>query len=186
MDGFWQAEGKQYTTFGEYDAATIPIYWDIAQEFGLGDNVFSSDPWSSLPNHWFIVSGQAPKQAQFYLETTSQEHAYLNQANKTLTIDDLRTQHHRCHGSTTIGHSRRTTAISGVQSNAYGAGSAYSYWNPLAAKAESYQNWYARTLREPGPEVIQRPRRSPRPWRRIAERFLGDPDQESRTTLPPT
>ncbi len=179
MDGFWQAEGKQYTTFGEYDAATIPIYWDIAQEFGLGDNVFSSDPSYSLPNHWFIVAGQAPKQAQFYLETTSQEHAYLNQANKTLTIDDLL--------NTTPSVSWKyydwslatyNTAISGVQSNAYGAGSAYSYWNPLAAKAESYQNWYVGHFVNRTPTLFNDLEEAPGPGEGLPNISWVIPDQE--------
>ena len=53
--------------FYQYTQADIPSYWSYAQQFGLGDNFFSSYPSSSTPNHIAMVAAQAG-----IYETTSQ------------------------------------------------------------------------------------------------------------------
>ena len=50
MDQF-EAPGKY-----QYTQADIPIYWRYAQQFGLGDNFFSSYATSSTPNHIAMVA----------------------------------------------------------------------------------------------------------------------------------
>lgn len=144
MTGFWTAERMQYTTFGHYDGSTVPIYWDVAQQFEIGDNFFSSDPSYSLPNHWYMVAGQAPAKSQFFLLTTSSEHTYLNQANSTSTVQDLL--------NATPGVSWKyynwalapySVAINGPHVEGPGAGSAYAYWSPMAGRAESYTSAYS-------------------------------------------
>src|SRR5712692_2703026 len=45
MDGFPVRSMVQYTQ------ADIPIYWNYARQFGLGDNFFASMTTSSSPNH---------------------------------------------------------------------------------------------------------------------------------------
>ena len=40
----------------QYTQKDIPIYWSYAQQFGLGDNFFSSYPTSSTPNHVAMVA----------------------------------------------------------------------------------------------------------------------------------
>ncbi len=52
MDGFSSHAYVQYTQ------ADIPNYWSYAQQFGLGDNFFSSDATSSTPNHVNMVAAQ--------------------------------------------------------------------------------------------------------------------------------
>ena len=92
MNGFYSAEGvkgNMLTVFGHYNASTIPVYWDMAQEFGLGDDVYSSDLSYSLPNHWYLVAGQAPSPFQTVSLTYANRFEYLNAANKTETIQDL-------------------------------------------------------------------------------------------------
>jgi phospholipase C len=39
-------------------SSDIPIYWDYAQHFGLGDKFFSSLPTSSTPNHMTMFAAQ--------------------------------------------------------------------------------------------------------------------------------
>jgi phospholipase C len=144
MTGFWRAEERSYTPFGHYNQATIPIYWDMAQEYALGTRFFSSDPSYSLPNHWFVLAGQAPPQSEYLITTVKQAHNYLNQSNGTRTVQDLLNDS----PSTTWKYydfalSPYQTAIqpafSGVAGReAKGNGSAYAYWNPLAARNESY------------------------------------------------
>jgi phospholipase C len=57
MDGFLQAEGSKQT-FGYYDARDIPYYWDLARNYTLFDNYFTSAMGPSLPNHLYLVAGQ--------------------------------------------------------------------------------------------------------------------------------
>lgn len=50
----------QFFTAGQvqYKQSDIPIFWKYAQQFGLGDNFFSSDATSSTPNHVSMVAAQ--------------------------------------------------------------------------------------------------------------------------------
>jgi phospholipase C len=43
----------------QYKQSDIPIYWQYAQNFGLGDKFFSSLPTSSTPNHMTMVAAQS-------------------------------------------------------------------------------------------------------------------------------
>jgi len=52
MDGFPSQGMVQYTQ------SDIPIYWTYAQQFGLGDNFFTSELNSSTPNHMAMVAAQ--------------------------------------------------------------------------------------------------------------------------------
>jgi phospholipase C len=42
----------------QYSAADVPTYWSYAQNFGLGDNFFSSMATLSQPNHLAMIAGQ--------------------------------------------------------------------------------------------------------------------------------
>src|SRR5205807_2446153 len=52
LDGFTK---QSYTQYTQQD---IPVYWAYAQQYGLGDNFFSSMTSSSTPNHMFLVAAQ--------------------------------------------------------------------------------------------------------------------------------
>ena len=43
----------------QYTQADVPIYWQYAQQFGLGDDFFSSIAGSSTPNHVAMVASQS-------------------------------------------------------------------------------------------------------------------------------
>jgi len=144
MNGFYNAEGGSLT-FGHFGGRALSIYWDMAEEYGLGDDFFSSAISYSLPNHWYLVSGQAPPQTQYVPtskngeETFAFKHSYLNASNQTTTVEDLL--------NLTPAVSWKyydwalpsyRTAISGGWGNL----GAYNYWSPLAAKYESYTQWY--------------------------------------------
>jgi phospholipase C len=60
MDGFYAPENSGTRPFGHYNGTTIPVFWDLAEEYGLDDKFFSSNLSYPLPNHWHIVAGQAP------------------------------------------------------------------------------------------------------------------------------
>jgi phospholipase C len=150
MNGFYSAEGDSDIIFGHYNGTTIPVYWDLAQEYALGDDFFSSTLSYSLPNHWYLLAGQYPDQGDLPqspgYETgvpASSRHAYLNAANGTETVQDL------LNNSPTVSWKyydwpldTYKTAISQPNGSENAAGSAYAYWNPLASRYESYNTWY--------------------------------------------
>ena len=42
----------------QYTQADIPVYWQLARQYGLGDDFFSSVASSSTPNHIAMITGQ--------------------------------------------------------------------------------------------------------------------------------
>jgi phospholipase C len=155
MDGFYQAENSGLNPFGHYNGTTVPIYWDLAEEYGLSDEFFSSNLSYSLPNHWHIVAGQAPAQENVTQTNVTRydpkgvktiiedDHQYLNESNQTETIEQLL----EAHPSVTWayyddGIEPYQKAI-GLNESANGTevtptGTGYDYWNPLEAKNQSY------------------------------------------------
>jgi phospholipase C len=142
MDGFYTAEGKSLLPFGHFNASTIPIYWDLAREYSLGDNFFSSVLSYSMPNHWYLMAGQAPPIAAKFGLTNASKVQYLGEANTTKTIQDLLNRSQgvswKYYDWPLASYSQATTG----KFNLNTAGSAFSYWNPLAAKHESYTRYY--------------------------------------------
>lgn len=147
MDGFYLAEGKHLSPFGYYDGSLLPTYWDIAEEYGLGDNFYASTLSYSTPNHWYLLAGQSP--AEGINQTlhkssnptvlTNAEEAYLNEANDTPTITDLLTRanvswSYYDYPLSNYSHAIHAEAGAGLDD------SAFDFWNPLAAQAESYQS----------------------------------------------
>jgi phospholipase C len=153
MNGFYAAEHSGLNPFGHYNGTTAPIPWDLAEEYTLSDNFFSSVLSYSLPNHWHIVAGQAP---QIIVRngtlgctcipantTIANDHAYLSEANQTKSIEDELIH------NTSVSWKYYEYAL-GTYANAIkittnsqgnlitGTGRAYDYWNAQAAKAESY------------------------------------------------
>src|SRR6266568_2028782 len=51
----------EFSQFGrvQYGQADLPTYWSYAQQFGLGDNFFSSLATASAPNHIALVAAQS-------------------------------------------------------------------------------------------------------------------------------
>jgi phospholipase C len=136
MDGFYAAEGNE--TMGHYNGSTIPVYWDMAEEFGLGDNAFSSTLSYSLPNHWYLIAGAAPAQASKELDqltTMKQKHTYLNESNATPTIEQELDVHPNVSWAY---YDWPLVSYSKAINLGAGPGSAYALWNPLAAKHQSY------------------------------------------------
>ncbi|MCI4324460.1 MAG: hypothetical protein L3K00_01010 [Thermoplasmata archaeon] len=152
MDGFYQAEGSGLDPFGHYNGTTAPIYWDLAQEYALSDNFFSSVLSYSLPNHWHIVAGQAPQviivngtlgsPAVPANLTIANDKTYLGQANNTRSIEDLllRSKVSWTYYDYTLGTyaSAINIKLNAAKNLITSTGVAYNPWNPQAAKAESY------------------------------------------------
>lgn len=133
MNGFYQAEGTT-NTFGHYNGSTIPIYWDMAEEYGLGDNFWGGNLSYSLPNHWYLVAATTPSFAyNNYLGGDGVQSEYLDEANNTSSIEDLLAQHNYSWKYYDFPLLPYGEAINGIT-----WGGAYDYWNPQAAKYESY------------------------------------------------
>lgn len=146
MDGFYLAEGKQLSTFLYYNGGEIPTYWDLAEQYGLGDNFFASVLSYSTPNHWYLLAGASPTigiNQTLHRSTatskilTADERLYLNESNATPTIaSEL--------ANSSVSWKYYDYALSGYNqaiNQPAGAGeadSAFDFWNPLAAVASSY------------------------------------------------
>jgi len=143
MDGFLTAVGGNPLTMGYYTNATIPTFWDWAEEYAIGDNFFSSAMSYSLPNHWHIVAGSAPNisyTASVFTNANGSINAagsqYLDEANDTLTLPGL------LQNSTVSWRYYDLPLATGGYNNSIASGQAFSFWNPLSAKSISYTASY--------------------------------------------
>lgn len=151
MNGFYSAENTggvpRLQPFGHYNGSTIPVYWDMAQEFALGDNFYSSALSYSLPNHWYLLAGRAPSiviKTTLWNDNITQKRTYLNQSNSTRTVEDLLNNSavsFKYYDWPLVSYSSAIQIIPGYISGP-GKGSAYSLWNPMAARAESYTRYF--------------------------------------------
>jgi phospholipase C len=155
MDGFLTAAHQRIQTMSYYDDKSIPYYWDLAKNYVLADNFFSSAPTYSLPNHWYAIAGQTPS-AEYTVKSLSsfqqQKDRYLMEANSIKTIaDELMSRpditwkyYHNNHA---LGGYDRAVAAGTPASPTIGGdvpGSAYDFWDPFAAQSRSYSQQYYR------------------------------------------
>jgi|HubBroStandDraft_1064217.scaffolds.fasta_scaffold09059_3 phospholipase C len=139
MNGFLSALGGNPLAMGYYTNATIPLYWDWAEEYGLGDMFFSSAMSYSLPNHWLIVSGSAPNASYYGSNFTNPDGSisltgtqYLDEANNTTTLADEMM-------GTSISWKYYDYALPpNTYNQAIANGSTWKYWNAYAAQARTY------------------------------------------------
>jgi phospholipase C len=140
MNDYYAAEASGTEPFGHYNATTAPVYYDIAEQYGLGENFFSSAESYSLPNHWFSVAASAPNESywvrlQGSTATRQQQDLYLNESNATPSIEGE------------LNHSKTSWDVYDFPLYTYSADTkpganmiAASYWNPLASQAISYKS----------------------------------------------
>jgi phospholipase C len=138
MNGFYAAEGNTTETFGHYNATTVPLYYDLAEEYGLADNFFSGSQSYSLPNHWYEVSPRPPAviQQNYPQANTTVRSQYLSEANTSYNIE-------RQLLKTNVSWNYYDFALPATynQSITHTRGSktpAFDLWNPLAANSQSY------------------------------------------------
>ncbi|MCI4360288.1 MAG: hypothetical protein L3J91_01150 [Thermoplasmata archaeon] len=146
LNDFYQAEGRNLATFGHFNGSTVPTYWDIAEQYAIGDNFFASALSYSTPNHWYMVAAAAPneslEQGLSHLPNASLTpslDAYLNESNATPSIvPEL--------NNASVSWSYYDWNMTGYTYNSaiHGQGGennpddAFDYWSPLAAQAVSY------------------------------------------------
>jgi phospholipase C len=90
MNNFYRAEWSDphnyiaaNETFSYYNTTGDALFSDIAEQYGLSDNFFSSNMSYSVPNHWFAQAGAAPPAAiHFTIGTTG-----LHQGNDTCNVE---------------------------------------------------------------------------------------------------
>lgn len=166
MDGFYDASHGKAAVMGYYNGTTIPTYWDTAQEYGLGDDFFSATLSYSLANHWYLLAGQSPLKAEtdwlFVTKNkqtgqtmmTPADSVYLNEANQTPAIDDqlVTTNLTWKYYDDSFQNATYAQELTGTNLGLKGKGvpSVYDYWDPLAAKNETYTpafepHWVNRT-----------------------------------------
>ncbi len=141
MNGFYAADGL--LSFGHYNGSTVPVYWDLAEEYGLGEDYFSGALTYSLANHWYEQAARPPTESfipeigQNASASVAVDHLYLDEANRTSTFEGELLNSSvtwKEYDFTLLNYS---AAISSFNLN-YSSGTAYDYWNPLAARAQSY------------------------------------------------
>ena len=149
MNGFYKAEGSGDTPFGEYNGTTIPLMWDFAEEYGLADDYFSSTLSYSLPTHWSYVSGgNGPAETVLYglgdktggYAPAGVRSTYLQEAKNTTSVEDLLDQTKTSWKYYEFPLGNWTTASNTSQIGGPSTENAFNYWNPQAAKEESYSS----------------------------------------------
>jgi phospholipase C len=140
MNGFYGGEANGIIPFGHYNGTTATTYWDLAEEYSLGDNFFAPVLDYSDPNHWYMIAGQAPAiSLMSYLTSPADQNTYRTEANSTRTIQDV-------FNGTNVSWDyydytlRSYSAATALPHNA--TGSAYNYWDPMAGRYESYTTHY--------------------------------------------
>lgn len=137
MDGFLSSNRNNSQVMGYYNGSTIPTYWNYAEQYGIGDDFFSSAHSASIENHWYLLAGKAPpvlNGALFTTDTNPQfRHKYLNESNTTAAISDLLV-------NSTLNWKIYSDTLSTTWNAALHSGNVYSYWEPLQAKNETYSS----------------------------------------------
>jgi phospholipase C len=149
MDGFYWAEHSQLAPFGYYDANTTPLMWDFAEEYGLADNYFGGTLSYSLPTHWSYVSGgNGPAIAENFSlanppgvnETAGSRvrSIYLQEAQNVTSVEDLLARSSTSWDYYEFALGNWSTASNVSLIGGASLPNAFNYWNPQAAKEESY------------------------------------------------
>jgi phospholipase C len=149
MNGFYDAENSGLAPFGHYDANTTPLMWEFAEEYGLADNYFGGTLSYSLPTHWSYVSGgNGPAIAEYFgladppgrntTAGTRVRSIYLNESQNSTSVEDPlnRTTTSWDYYEYALGN--WTTASNVSHIGGASIPNAFNYWNPQAAKKESY------------------------------------------------
>jgi phospholipase C len=149
MNGFYAAENSKLAPFGYYDANTTPLMWDFAEEYGLADDYFGGTLSYSLPTHWsFVSGGNGPPIAEdFWLANSTGPNTtagsrirglYLQEAQNVTTVEDMlnRTSTSWNYYEFPLGHWSNASNVS--DDGGASIPNAFNYWNPQAAKKESY------------------------------------------------
>lgn len=156
MDGFYAASGRNKNVLGYYNATTLPTYWDMAEQFGLGDDFFSAALSFSLPNHWFVLAGQAPVASEnppagdfpslgTARPLSGNEMQYLNESNATPAIDDelVNTSASWKYYDYSLQNESYSYALNQTVLGNTSFPSIFDYWNPLIGKAQTWGPTFA-------------------------------------------
>lgn len=150
MNGFYVASPNNRYVMGYYNGSTIPEYWNLAEQYALGDYFFSSVLDFSPPNHWYALAGQAPNESLinyapsqsggFGGPLTGPQEIYLNESNATTTLNDAlqRANLSWNYYDDSLNNQSYQQALNLTQAGSPTQVSVFNYWNPLVAKAESY------------------------------------------------
>jgi phospholipase C len=137
MNNFYAAEGSKLT-FGHYNGSTIPLYYDLAEQYGLADNFFSGSQSYSLSEHWYMFASLPPAASivNYIGWNTAVDHLYLNESNATKSAESTLL-------NSSVSWKYYDYGLPPWYNRSIGGSSplpatGLDYWNPLAARAESY------------------------------------------------
>ncbi len=151
MNGFLEAANDNPNVMSYYDAKTLPYLWYFASNYVLADQFFTSAKSYSQPNHWYMISGNAPVASMYEGNTQEQEQCYnagthqltpstcvyINEAQEIQTMADLLTTHGITWKYYDAALPPTATLAKAIDGTCKGC-DAYDYWNPLEAKNNSY------------------------------------------------
>ncbi len=137
MDNFYAAEGSRLA-FGHYNGSTIPLYYDLAEQYGLADDFFSGSQSYSLSEHWYMFASRPPAASLvgYIGYNTTLDHLYLDEANATRSAESTLL-------NSSVSWKYYDYGLPPWYNRSIGGSSplpatALDYWNPLAARAQSY------------------------------------------------
>jgi phospholipase C len=175
MNNFYRAEWSyphNYVaaneTFSYYNTTGDALFSDMAEEYGLSDNFFSSNMSYSVPNHWFAQAGASPPAAiHFTIGTTGVhqgnvtcnelcfeaeadfEDGQFTPANDSAaaeTVDEAYLEEANTtatfqdlFNNTDVSWKYYDTALNQNYSQAVADQAVYAYWTPNLARAETYE-----------------------------------------------
>jgi phospholipase C len=151
LNGFLSAAGDNPNVMTYYDSNTLPYLWALAGEYVLADQFFTSAKSYSQPNHWYMISGNAPTTSLYEGNTQEQNEcydaathqltmstcSYINQAHEIQTMADLLTSRGITWKYYDTAIPKDATLVQAIEGKCKGC-DAYAYWNPLEAKNSSY------------------------------------------------
>src|SRR5579864_3720468 len=150
LNGFLSEAGGSPEVMTYYNGTVLGNVWSLASHYVLADQWFTSAKSYSQPNHWYLVSGQAP--AASLLENAQQEKnqcvsnnqltlatcAYINEAQPIQTMADELTQNGltwKYYDAPLPQGYTLDQGILGCQSC-----NVYDYWSPLRAQNRTWTN----------------------------------------------
>jgi phospholipase C len=179
MNNFYRAEwgyphnyAAANETFSYYNTTGDSLLADIAEQYGLGENFFSSNMSYSLPNHWFAQAAAAPAAAIHFLIGWQEPSDQGNDTCNTLcfeaeadyedgqftpandmaaaeTVDEAyldeanTTQTFQdLFNGTSVSWKYYNNLMPRNYSDALSKFNVYGYWNPNVARAETYESQF--------------------------------------------
>jgi phospholipase C len=151
MNGFLKAAGDNPEVMSYYNASVVGNIWSLATHYVLADQWFTSAKSYSQPNHWYMISAQAPNVSLYEGSTQEMNQcvsstnqltlatcAYINEAQPIQTMADELTQNGLTWKYYDAPLPKGYTLADGIIGCP--ACNVYDYWSPLRAQNRTWTN----------------------------------------------